>query len=283
MEVTTEVRETRQLVREARQKGCRIGCVPTMGALHAGHLSLIEECRKSVDFVLVTIFVNPTQFGPSEDLEQYPRPLAQDLNSCEHGQVDVVFTPKISTLYPEGFDTWVECGEISRILEGASRPGHFRGVTTIVAKLLNIVQPDVACFGQKDYQQQTIIRQMVRDLNIPTEIVVCPTLREADGLALSSRNAYLNEQQRASAVALFQALERAQELLQSGEVSFQEAEEAMIERLKSFEGVDPEYAVIRNPDTLQEPNESLTSVVALIAARLGQTRLIDNRTIPITK
>lgn len=282
MKVYTEIAEVRDRVARERQQGRRIGCVPTMGALHPGHLSLVEECRKHVDFVLLTIFVNPTQFGAGEDLDKYPRPLEADLQACREAGVNAVYTPEINSLYPPGYDTWVEVGEMSRILEGECRPGHFRGVTTIVTKLLNITQPDIACFGAKDYQQQTIIRQMVNDLDLPTEIVICPTIREADGLAMSSRNRYLSTEERQSALALSQALQIAAAAVTSGETDVARVEQLMLEHLNSFAEVRPEYAVLRDPDTLQPLSAVQSSMVALIAAFLGKTRLIDNRMISLT-
>ncbi len=281
MEVTGEIGEIREAVSLARQRGCRIGCVPTMGALHSGHLSLIEECRKRVDYVLVTIFVNPTQFGEGEDLSNYPRPLEADLAACEKSGVDAVYAPEIASLYPPGFETWVEVDEMSKILEGECRPVHFRGVTTIVAKLFNIVQPVVACFGAKDYQQQALIRQMVRDLNMPVDVVVCPTIREADGLALSSRNQYLSPEQRQTALCLSQALELANEALQGGEKDIAAVEKQMLKHLNSFDDVQPDYAVIRDPDSLKELQEPQPEMVALISTFVGQTRLIDNRRISL--
>lgn len=283
MQVAGEISAVRQAVAAARQQGCRIGCVPTMGALHSGHLSLIEECRKRVDFVLVTIFVNPTQFGAGEDLDRYPRPLSADLQACGDAGVKFVFTPEISTLYPPGYDTWVEVGEMSTMLEGACRPGHFKGVTTIVAKLFNIVQPDVAVFGAKDYQQQTIIRQMVRDLNLPIDVVIGETIRESDGLAMSSRNQYLSPSERETALCVSEALHIAETALQSGQHEIVDVERRMIEHLNSFEGVRPEYAVIRDPDSLAELSTPQREMVALVAAFVGQTRLIDNRRITLNE
>lgn len=279
MKVTSEIEGVRLHNLAARQHGCRIGCVPTMGALHEGHLSLIEECRKHVDEVVVTIFVNPSQFAAGEDLDKYPRPLDQDLEKCEQAGASLVYTPEIPSLYPEGYATWVNVEGMSSILEGEFRPTHFRGVTTIVLKLLNIIQPDVACFGAKDYQQQTIIRQMVRDLNLPTEIVICPTVREPDGLAMSSRNMYLSETERAPALSLSQALNLAEELYKNGVTTIAEIEQAMTEHLGSFESVVPDYAVLRDPDTLAELTGHPERVIALVAAKVGQTRLIDNRMI----
>ena len=201
----------------ARRAGKTVGLVPTMGALHAGHVSLIDAARAADGFVVVSIFVNPTQFGPKEDLSRYPRPLERDLEMCGAAGVDLVFTPDAATMYPPGFRTFVEVNELSDVLEGASRPGHFRGVATVVLKLFNLVQPDRAYFGQKDAQQVRIIRQMVRDLNVPVEVVVRPTVREPDGLALSSRNQYLDAEQRRKAVALNEALEEAEATIRAGE------------------------------------------------------------------
>lgn len=276
MLVTGEITEVRQAIADQRQQGCRIGCVPTMGALHAGHLSLVEECRKHVDYVLLTIFVNPTQFGEGEDLDKYPRPIEDDLAASRAAGVDAVFLPEIDSLYPEGFDSWVEIGAMSTILEGECRPSHFRGVTTIVAKLFNIVLPDVACFGAKDYQQQTIIRKMVRDLDFPIEIAICPTIREPDGLAMSSRNRYLSPQERNTALRLSEALRLAESCLQGGETSIENVEQKMLKHLQAGENVRPEYAVIRDPDSLERLTNPQFEMVALIAGYVGQTRLIDN-------
>jgi len=279
MEVTGEIAHVRALVRAARQQGCRIGCVPTMGALHRGHLSLVEECRQHVDYSVVTIFVNPTQFAPHEDLSRYPRPLSADLAACEAAGVDCVFTPDVSTFYPAGFNTWVTVDGISEELEGEFRPGHFRGVATIVAKLFHVVQPDVACFGSKDYQQQALIRQMVRDLDMPVDVVVCPTIREADGLALSSRNVYLSAEERTTARALSRALRLAEQLWKSGERDVSAVEYRMQAELQAESGVQVQYAVLRDPVTLKALTAWQPEVVGLIAAFVGKTRLIDHLTI----
>ena len=279
MQVCSNIPEVREAIRAARRQGSRIGCVPTMGALHEGHLSLMAECRKHVDFVVATIFVNPSQFAPHEDLEQYPRPLESDLAKCEQAGVGLVFTPAKGDLYPEGFETWVMSDRMANILEGEFRPTHFRGVLTIVLKLLNILGPDVACFGDKDYQQQTLIRRMVADLNVPTEILVCPTVREPDGLAMSSRNAYLNVDERKTAGALFEALTLADELASTPSFSVAEAEKQMLQHLEGKDGVRVDYAVIRDPDTLEVLSEPSDEMVALIAAHVGQTRLIDHHMI----
>ena len=247
-----------------------------MGALHDGHLSLVDEARRQSDFVVVTIFVNPTQFAPHEDLDAYPRPLEEDVAKCEAAGVDLVYTPEIGSLYADGFETFVDVERLSTILEGKHRPGHFRGVATIVLKLLNIVQPDVACFGQKDYQQQTLIRRMVRDLDLPVEIVVCPTIRERDGLAMSSRNAYLSSEERKAALSLHRSLLVAEEMITDGESNLKLVRTAMESQFAASVGVELEYATVADPDTLEELLEPRPRMVALVAARVGTTRLIDN-------
>jgi pantoate--beta-alanine ligase len=276
MQVASTIAEIRDTVSAARAEGRRIGCVPTMGALHAGHLSLVELARRQSDFVVVTIFVNPTQFAPTEDLARYPRPLEDDLAKCRQAGVDVVFTPGVSALYPDGFETFVTVERISTLLEGAHRPDHFRGVATIVLKLLNIVQPDIACFGQKDYQQQTLIRRMVRDLDLPVEIVIGPTIREPDGLALSSRNVYLTDEQRTAGLSLYRCLQRAQQMVTAGETDLVGVRTAMRDELTRSELVKPDYATIADADSLEELTAPRERMVALVAARVGSTRLIDN-------
>jgi pantoate--beta-alanine ligase len=279
--VTSHIPELRQAVGTARLSGCTIGCVPTMGALHAGHVSLMEECRRRTDFVVATIFVNPSQFAPHEDLSKYPRPLERDLQLCREAGVNLVFVPEVTALYPAGFQTWVTVEEISKPLEGTFRATHFRGVTTIVLKLFNIVQPDVACFGAKDYQQQSIIRRMVYDLDLPVEVVVCPTVREPDGLALSSRNVYLSKKERTVALSLSQSLALAQERLSAGDRDLTAITQAMQAKLEAHPEIQIDYMVIADPDSLAELTSPQSSMVALIAARVGATRLIDNRVLTI--
>ncbi len=274
------IEQLRLAVREARQAGKTIGCVPTMGALHDGHLSLVEAARRETDFVVVTIFVNPTQFGPNEDLAKYPRPLEADLAKCRDAGVDLVFNPDVETVYPSVDATFVEVPGLSEVLEGAHRPGHFRGVTTIVLKLFNMVLPDVAFFGQKDYQQQLLIRHLVDDLNVPVHIRTCPTVREPDGLAMSSRNAYLSPEERQTALALSQALKIAEQSLRNDGQSPVEARARMVEHLTSTPGLALDYATVADAHSLEELNEASSKIVALIAARVGTTRLIDNQ--PIT-
>lgn len=275
--VTSHIPEVRQAVATARLSGCTIGCVPTMGALHTGHVSLIETARKHTDFVVVTIFVNPSQFAPHEDLSKYPRPLERDLQICREAGANLVYVPEVPSLYPPGYQTWVTVEEMTKPLEGAIRTTHFRGVTTIVLKLFNIVQPDIACFGAKDFQQQSIIRRMVRDLDLPVEIIVCPTIREADGLALSSRNVYLSPQERKIALSLSQSLKLAQEKLNGGEQDLAAVTQAMTALIEAHPEIKVDYVTIADPDSLAELQVAQPAMVALIAARVGNTRLIDNQ------
>jgi pantoate--beta-alanine ligase len=279
--VTSDIGEARLALDAARRAGQSIGFVPTMGALHEGHLSLIERARAETDYVVVSIFVNPSQFNDAQDLEAYPRPVGQDLTACRDARVNLVFLPDAGTLYPDGFNTWVTVEGLSTILEGAAREGHFRGVATIVLKLLNIIQPVTAYFGAKDYQQQVLIRQMVRDLDVPVSIAVCPTVRDDDGLALSSRNARLTRQQRRSATALCECLCLAEELIRSGEDNVVRVRQAMLDHLNSREDVEADYAVLADPDTLAELSAVQPHMLALVAARVGEVRLIDNRTIEL--
>jgi pantoate--beta-alanine ligase len=270
------VADVRHAVAAARTRGLTVGLVPTMGALHAGHTSLIDAARVETGFVVVSIFVNPTQFGPNEDLARYPRPLEQDLRLCaEHG-AELVFVPEVSVLYPAGFRTFVEVHELQDVLCGASRPGHFRGVATVVLKLLNIVGPDVAYFGQKDAQQVRLLRQMVRDLDVPVRIAVCPIVREPDGLALSSRNQYLDPDQRRSAAALFQALMEAQHLIRGGERDAAVIRRVLADRIAATPGARLDYAAVVDAETLQPLARLQGDVLLALAVHFGTTRLIDN-------
>jgi len=273
------VAQVRRAVAAARDLGERVGLVPTMGALHAGHSRLIAQCRAESGLAVVSIFVNPTQFGPAEDFDRYPRTVADDLARCETAGADLVFAPDAATLYPNGLgSTFVEVPGLSDVLEGASRPGHFRGVATVVLKLFEIVQPDLAFFGQKDYQQQLLIRRMIADLHVPVELRVCPTFRDQDGLALSSRNRYLNPPERRAAAVLYRALERAKHAVAGGQRQADPIRQILRETLESETLIKCEYAEVANADTL-EPLGDLGSrrrAVALLAARVGATRLIDN-------
>lgn len=278
MQIYSHPSDVHAAVRNARKQGQTIGCVPTMGALHAGHASLIERARAECSCVVATIFVNPTQFGPNEDFSRYPRTLDADLEICRQAGADIVFTPTVSDMYSPDAETIVRVGGLSTILEGAHRPGHFDGVTTVVAKLFLITEPDRAFFGQKDFQQQLIIRRMVRDLNFPIEIVTCPIIREADGLAMSSRNRYLSVEERRAATAISQSLWFAESIATQPGALPAAVQLALAERLKTTPGIDLQYAVLADPDTLtQLPITSqANTAVALIAARVGTTRLLDN-------
>jgi pantoate--beta-alanine ligase len=252
------------------------GFVPTMGYLHEGHLSLIRRARAENDRVAVSIFVNPTQFGPHEDYARYPRDLERDLRLLEPLGVDLVFVPSAEEMYPPGFQTWVIVEEVSRPLEGASRPGHFRGVATVVAKLFHILQPDRAYFGQKDAQQTVVIRRMVQDLNIPVEIVICPTVREPDGLAMSSRNTYLNPEERRSATVLFRALQIAKARYEAGERDAERLREAMREVIRAEPLARIDYVSVADPETLRELEQVEGPALLSLAVYIGTTRLIDN-------
>ena len=252
------------------------GLVPTMGYLHAGHLSLVQRARAENDRVAVSIFVNPTQFGPSEDLATYPRDLPRDLELLRAADVDLVWAPSMNEMYPPGFQTYVTVEEVTRVLEGAARPGHFRGVATVVAKLFLVCQPDRAYFGQKDAQQVVVVQQMTRDLGFPVQIVVCPTVREPDGLALSSRNVYLTPEQRQAAPVLYRALRAAQEAWQRGEHDGERLRAVMLAVLSEEPLAQPEYVSAADLHTLQELGDAGQGVLLSLAVRIGRTRLIDN-------
>jgi pantoate--beta-alanine ligase len=262
--------------RAARRAGKRLGFVPTMGALHEGHLSLVRAARSSCDALAASIFVNPTQFAPNEDLAKYPRSFERDRELLEREGVELLFAPPVEEMYPAGAVTWVTVEGLSDKLDGRSRPGHFRGVATVVAKLFHIVEPDAAFFGQKDAAQVAIIRRMVRDLNLPTEIVVCPIVRESDGLAMSSRNAYLDADQRKRALALHRALTRVQRMADAGQRKTSELVAAGRAEFAGESSVRLDYLEIVDPDTL-DPVDSISSgALVAVAAFVGSTRLIDN-------
>lgn len=260
-----------------RHQGKTIAFVPTMGFLHDGHLALIREGRKRADCLMVSIFVNPTQFGPAEDLKTYPRNFSQDLELARKEGVDVVFAPSEKELYPVGFQTFVSLDALPGHLCGISRPHFFRGVATVVTKLFNIVKPHVAIFGQKDFQQLTIIRRMVQDLNFSIEIVGCPTVREADGLAMSSRNSYLSPDQRRHALSLFEALENTQVLLSSGIDDAGRLIKDASERILSHPQTEIDYIAICDPETLEDITSVNRPALMALAVKIGATRLIDNR------
>ena len=276
MEVAKTIESVRALVKGARSKGKSIGLVPTMGALHIGHISLIEAAVKDCDFVVVSVFVNPTQFGAGEDFEKYPRPLEADLEICEKAGVDVVFAPTAEEMYPTENITWVNVEKITETLCGRSRPEHFRGVTTVCAKLFNIVTPDIAFFGQKDAQQAVVIRRMVADLNMPLEIVVCPTVRESSGLAVSSRNQYLTDQQKQDAVFIYKSLQKCEEMIKAGTKDASTIIGEMKKVLNQAPSIEIEYISIVDAQTLQSLDHIAGKVLAAVAVRIGPARLIDN-------
>lgn len=263
--------------RQARASFAKLGLVPTMGYLHAGHLSLVRQARQECGAVAVSIFVNPTQFGPTEDFSRYPRNMEHDLELLAEAGADLVFTPEPAEMYPRDFGTAVVLPAADDVLEGSARPGHFRGVATVVCKLLNIAQPTRAYFGQKDAQQTVVVRQMVRDLNIPTEIVVSPTVREPDGLALSSRNTYLTPEQRRAATVLYQALTAGRERYAAGERAGEALRQAMAKVLASEPQAHPDYVSAADPFSLRELAEiGPHGVLLSMAVRIGSVRLIDN-------
>jgi pantoate--beta-alanine ligase len=253
-----------------------VGFVPTMGYLHEGHLVLVRQARAENALVAVSIFVNPTQFGPKEDFKQYPRDPERDLALLEGEGTDVVFMPPVEEIYPPGFDSWVEVGRLGRKLEGASRPGHFRGVATVVARLFELVRPDRAYFGQKDAQQLIVIRQMVADLDMNLEVVAVPTVREADGLAMSSRNTYLNPEERKQAAVLYQALTLAQRLYGEGERDAETIRRQMTVLIQQQPSADIDYISIADAETLEELDVVKPLALVSMAVKIGKTRLIDN-------
>ena len=275
MRTIRTVAELRAALKPARVEGRTVGLVPTMGAFHAGHVSLMERARAETGVVVVSLFVNPTQFGAGEDLTAYPRDEARDAAIAEQAGVDVLFAPPVEEVYPDGFQTSVTVGALAEPLEGAQRPGHFDGVATVVTKLLNMVGPDVAFFGQKDAQQALIVRRVVRDLDIPTRIEVCPTVREADGLAMSSRNAYLGPAERERAVALRRALDAAERAVAAGERDAGAVATAAQAALEPY-GVEPEYLALVSSDTLRPVEKIDGEILVALAARVGRARLIDN-------
>ncbi|MFZ5624260.1 MAG: pantoate--beta-alanine ligase [Gemmatimonadota bacterium] len=276
MHLFTTVAELRAWRKAQRVPDKRVGLVPTMGSLHEGHLALVDEARRRSDTVLLTIFVNPLQFGPGEDFERYPRQLDRDVELARARGVDAVFAPPVSEMYRPGAEIRVVPGPTADRWEGAARPGHFTGVLTVVAKLFHLAEPDVACFGQKDIQQVVLVRQMVRDLDWPIELAVVPTVREPDGLALSSRNVYLSETERRHARGLSAALFEAERLWQEGERDAARLEAAMRATLAVYPEVAVEYICVAEPEGLRPVDTAEPGTVVAIAARVGGTRLIDN-------
>jgi pantoate--beta-alanine ligase len=258
------------------ERGGRVGLVPTMGAFHPGHVSLMRAARLNCDLLVVSLFVNPAQFGPAEDLESYPCDLESDLNVAAAEGVDAVFAPEAAEIYPPGHCTYIDIGELGELLCGRNRPGHFRGVATVVAKLFNITQPDAAWFGQKDAQQVAVIKKMVRDLNFPVEILVAPIVREDDGLAMSSRNRYLTEEERPQATILYRAMQAAAGKAAAGETNVSKLRRLMRKTIGANYLVELEYARIVDPDTMESVQEIDGRALAVVAATIGRARLIDN-------
>ncbi len=276
MESAETIESLRKLVAAARAQDKSIGFVPTMGALHAGHISLIEAAAKRCDFVVVSIFVNPTQFAPGEDFQSYPRDFGGDMKICDEAGVDVVFAPTASEMYAQANVTWVDVEKLTLNLCGRSRPAHFRGVTTVCAKLFNIVLPDIAFFGQKDAQQALIIKRMVADLNMPLQVVVCPTVREPDGLAVSSRNQYLSAEERKDAVLLSAALRQCEKLVNAGQLNCKALIESMHKIISRSSKARIEYISIVDTQTLADIDVIEGAALVALAVKIGSTRLIDN-------
>jgi len=283
LEIITSIAEMERVADQLRSTGKRIGVVPTMGYLHEGHLSLVRIAKKNADVVITTIFVNPIQFSPHEDFSSYPRDLQRDVKLVEGAGSDVVFAPDTQAMYPENYMTYVEVEKITDVLEGKFRPTHFRGVTSVVAKLFNIAKPHVAVFGQKDAQQAVVVKQMVHDLNFGIDIIVGPIVREPDGLAMSSRNVYLSPPERSEATVLVQSLRLAEELIRSGEKQCTGIIQQMHKLISSKSTTQIDYISVADSSTLQEYSQLHTGLQALIsiAVRIGRTRLIDNTLVTV--
>jgi pantoate--beta-alanine ligase len=276
MKIIETIEEMKKFSEEMREKKKTIGFVPTMGYLHEGHLSLVRRARAENDVVVVSIFVNPTQFGPNEDYERYPRDFERDRKLLEKENVNCIFHPSVEEMYPPDFSTYVEETKLSKHLCGRSRPGHFRGVCTVVTKLFNIVKPHRAYFGQKDAQQFRVLRRMVRDLNMDVEMIECPIVREPDGLAMSSRNVYLSPEERQQALSLYQSLKIAENLYLNGERDAEKIKEEMIKHLSRFDKVKIDYVEIVDEETLEPVEKIDRKVIVAVAAWVGNARLIDN-------
>ncbi|MBB6260636.1 pantoate--beta-alanine ligase [Paenochrobactrum gallinarii] len=278
MHIIHTIAELRSLIAAQRKNGASVGFVPTMGYLHAGHMELVRHARENNDFTVVSVFLNPLQFGANEDLSKYPRDLERDASLLSAGGVDVLFAPAVAEIYPQPMQTVVDVPTLGAQLEGEVRPGHFAGVTTVVAKLFNIVQPDHAYFGEKDFQQVVIIKRMVEDLLIPVEVVAVPTVREVDGLAYSSRNSYLSEAERQAAIIVPQALQLAEKLIAEGKLDAAGLEQTLTDFIKAEPLAVPEVVAVRNPHTLERVS-SLDGAELLVAlfVRVGTTKLLDNR------
>jgi pantoate--beta-alanine ligase len=276
MKTVTTARAIRRQASDLRRKGRTIGLVPTMGALHEGHLSLVRKARRECDTVVATVFVNPTQFGPREDFASYPRDLKSDSKKLRRAGADVLFAPSVREMYPEGFEASVSVGPLGNRLEGTVRPGHFSGVATVVLKLFHLIEPHRAYFGLKDFQQTRVILKMVRDLDLEVRIVACPTVREADGLAMSSRNAYLSIAERRAAAVLWKALCAGKKAVQNGRRNASAVRSIVKKEISREPLARIDYVAVADPDTLIEPKRIRLPIVILLAVRIGRTRLIDN-------
>lgn len=276
MRLLHTIRETQEAIGAARAECRSIGLVPTMGALHEGHMALVGEARASSGFVVVSVFVNPTQFGPSEDFARYPRTLAEDAERCREAGADLVFAPAAGEMYPPGFDSWVDVRGLTEVFEGAARPGHFRGVTTVCAKLFNITGADIAIFGAKDYQQLQVLRKMVRDLEMRVRIVAVETVREPDGLAMSSRNRYLSPEERQAALVLSRSLRQVGEAFEAGARDPRALQALVEDAIRAEPRAQIDYAAVVDAETLEPVDSASRPMVVLLAARIGDTRLIDN-------
>jgi pantoate--beta-alanine ligase len=279
MKLIRNLKEMSDFSRRLKLKGKTLGIVPTMGALHEGHLSLIRRARKDNDYVVVSIFVNPIQFGPKEDLKKYPRDLKRDVRLCKKEGVDIVFYPSVQMIYPKDYKTYIKVSKLDEVLCGKFRPGHFQGVTTVIAKLFNIVNPDAAYFGQKDAQQAIIIKKMASDLNMPVKIKILPTVRERDGLAMSSRDAYLNQKERKNAVVLYQALKLARRLIKQGNKNSADIIRKMQHLILTKKSVKIQYIAIVDTQGLRPVSRIKEKILIALAVCIGKTRLIDNITV----
>ncbi len=282
MQTISKTNEMRNEIQRCKRQGKSIGFIPTMGCLHEGHLSLIRCAAAENDLVVVSIFVNPIQFGPGEDFEKYPRDIERDTKVAQSAGTDIIFTPRANEMYPEGFSAFVEVGaSLTGVLCGRTRPGHFRGVTTVLAKLFNIITPDRAYFGQKDAQQAVVVETMVRELNFGTEIIVCPIVREADGLAMSSRNTYLSAGDREKALVLSRSLKEAEQIVRSGVRDAGQIKEHIINNIRAVEGAELDYVEAVNAQTLEVVDEIRGRVLVALAVKFGRTRLIDNTVLEV--
>lgn len=275
MKIFNTITDIKTYLRKRQYEGNAIGFIPTMGALHEGHLSMVKKANKENDIVVVSIFVNPTQFGKNEDLDKYPRRLDEDIKLSEQAGAHVIFCPEVREIYPKGYKTYVEVEDMSNVLCGATRQGHFKGVTTIVTKLLNIIHPDKAYFGQKDAQQAMIIKQLVRDLSMDGEIIICPTIREKSGLAMSSRNAYLSQAEKKESTVISEALMEAERLIHEGNVDPEQIKNIITQKINHTTG-KIEYIEIVELESLQKVNPIKGTILIAVAVKFGTTRLIDN-------